>query len=208
MDSCVRERVFSNLETQISQQFFPILKTMGASESVLTRIERDFLDRYAHSSQAALSHLRHELTRTGLRDTWNRILDHARSNYLAGLIAPHVEGVTMDLLCGDGALAIELEKMTGQPVHLVERSKDVLNTWRPWIDRIRPFESLDASLEGIEADTVVLSTVLHHEQFPRELIRTAIDKTQKNWSSLKTVSMTYSTRSIRYSLIFFQHLPE
>ncbi|MDD0969011.1 MULTISPECIES: class I SAM-dependent methyltransferase [Pseudomonas] len=175
----MRERVFSSLETQISQQFFPILKTMGASDSVLKRIEGDFLDCYEHSSHLALSHLRHELTRTGLRDTWNRVLDHARSAYLAELIAPHVEGVTMDLLCGDGALAIELEKMTGQPVHLVERPKDVLNTWRPWIDRIRPFESIDVSFEGIEADTVVLSTVLHHEQFPRDLIRTAVQKTKK-----------------------------
>ncbi|CAH0305583.1 hypothetical protein [Pseudomonas brassicacearum] len=179
MNSCVRESAVSSLQIQISQQFFPILKTMGASDSVLKRIEREFLYRYAKSPQLALSHLRQELSQTGLRDSWNWVLNHARSTFLAGLIAPYVEGVTMDLLCGDGALAIELEKMTGQLVHLVERPKDVLNTWRPWNSRIRPFGSMGTSLDSIEADTVVLSTVLHHELFPRDLIRTAIHKTKK-----------------------------
>ena len=179
MDNSLKKSVSSSLEAKISQRFFPILKTLGASDCVLNRVENEFFSRFAQSAQMALSHLRVELSQTGLRDSWNQVLDHARSTYLARLIAPYVEGVTMDLLCGDGALAIELEKMTGQPTYLVERPKDVLNTWRPWFNRIRPFGSVGDSLEGLDADTIVLSTVLHHELSPRDLIRAAAHKTKK-----------------------------
>ncbi|WP_189666544.1 hypothetical protein [Pseudomonas amygdali] len=179
MDNCLRKSVCSSLEAKISERFFPILKTLGAPDCVLNRVENEFFFRFAQSPQVALSHLRDELHKTGLRDSWNEVLNNARSTYLARLIAPYVEGVTMDLLCGDGALAIELEKRTAQPTYLVERQKDVLNPWRPWFNRILPFGSADASLEGLDPDTIVLSTVLHHELFPRDLIRAAADKTQK-----------------------------
>jgi hypothetical protein len=110
----------------------------------------------------------------GIRRCWNEVLSTRRAPFLARLIAPHVTGSLLDLLCGDGAVGKELERLLGAPVRLVERARNRGTEVRPWASEILDLEEFDAHLPRERYDTVLLCAVLHHESDPVELLQLAM----------------------------------
>src|SRR5262249_59266988 len=51
---------------------------------------------------------------SGIGQRWNQVLNIKRAPFLAALIAPHVVGTALDLLCGNGAVARAIEDLTGR----------------------------------------------------------------------------------------------
>lgn len=109
------------------------------------------------------------LESSGIRDRWNKACARRRANELAAWIAPHVRGQILDLLCGDGRVGENLAER-GCHVLLVERP-DVYD-----VDHSvhsAPFQLFDEGKPLPAVDTVLLSTVLHHEPDADRLLQLA-----------------------------------
>ncbi|HKP05008.1 MAG TPA: hypothetical protein VJU77_16775 [Chthoniobacterales bacterium] len=99
------------------------------------------------------------LASSGIRDRWNKACAKYRATELAKWIAPHVRGRLMDLLSGDGRIGENLAS-NGADVLLVERP-DVYDVDHS--SHSAPFRLFDEDKPLPMVDTVLLSTVLHHE---------------------------------------------
>jgi hypothetical protein len=119
--------------------------------------------------EGAFPGLSERLVASGLREAWNRVLSEKRSAALGRWVAGHVEGTVLDLLCGDGRVGEWLSQQ-GMPVVLCEREAAYEVDREVHQAPFLPFEKLDAQFR---ADTVLVSTVLHHEPEPEPLMRLA-----------------------------------
>lgn len=102
---------------------------------------------------------------------WNRVLATDRAPFLAELLAPHVTGTVLDLLCGNGAVARSLQQLTGTPVAMVERSG--CDDGQIAAATVLEFDEFRSSKGDAAYDTVLLCTVLHHEWDPMTLLAIA-----------------------------------
>jgi hypothetical protein len=102
---------------------------------------------------------------------WNRVLAADRAPFLAELLAPHVAGTLLDLLCGNGAVARSLQCLIGAPVAMVERFG--CDDGQIAAAKVLDFSEFRSSNRDASYDTVLLCTVLHHERDPITLLSMA-----------------------------------
>ncbi len=120
----------------------------------------------------ALAQIAQKMESTGIRTKWNRVLWETRSKFIAEWIAPYIVGALLDLLCGHGGIS-EFLSHYGIEVTLSEREGIYPEDWKlpnlPYIS----LSDLIAMPPAHYFDTVVLSTVLHHESDPEVLLSVA-----------------------------------
>jgi hypothetical protein len=115
------------------------------------------------------------IERECLREPWSKALCSARAEYLSHWLVPHLMGTRiLDLLCGDGAVGVLLEAASGKRVCLVERSIHRGGVDRTWSGRIQELDTLTPGGRPAECDSVLLCTVLHHEEDPLWLLSLAV----------------------------------
>ena len=100
-----------------------------------------------------------------------RILDIERPPFLAALIAPHIVGTVLDLICGTGAVARAIENLTRTHVAKVERTGH--DGGQIATTAVTSFVDFEQGHPKRAYDTVLLCTVLHHEFNPKELLAMA-----------------------------------
>jgi hypothetical protein len=114
------------------------------------------------------------LAEAGVQERWNHVFRRFRASYLARWLGGHVHGSILDLLCGDGEVGRSLAAM-GHSVSLVERPEAYSHVDFASLPlkftRYADFVKRDAEKDF---DTVVLSTVLHHEAAPKEVLELAL----------------------------------
>jgi len=120
---------------------------------------------------AAYSIIHDFLVGHGIQHRWNGIFHHCRSAAMAQWLLPHVRGNLIDLLCGNGRIGGILADL-GIPTILSERgpvrdSYPVFETSRPWLE----YDVLANETVSRSYDTVLLSTALHHEPVPEQLLQ-------------------------------------
>lgn len=103
---------------------------------------------------------------------WNRVLLADRAPFLAEFIAPHSVGTVLDLLCGTGAVARSLQRLTGATVEMVERAG--CDDGGIAAATVRDFNEFRLSRRELAYDTVLLCTVLHHEWDPVTVLKMAV----------------------------------
>jgi hypothetical protein len=144
------------------KRFRQHLIEIGYRELGMIRSDSENFANEAHdmlSQDRDFSRLSSFLESTGIRQRWNEACAKYRATELAKWITPHIRGRLMDLLSGDGRIGENLAS-NGADVLLVERP-DVYDVDHG--SHSTPFQLLDESKTLPVVDTVLLSTVLHHE---------------------------------------------
>ncbi len=110
------------------------------------------------------------LDSSGIRRRWNRVLQNDRSATIAASIRPYVHGSVLDLLCGAGDLAAALRSKE-LDFMLCERYVPSVLRHKPF--QFVAFQDIFRELADVTFDTILLSTVLHHEYDPDSVLHWA-----------------------------------
>ena len=158
----------------VLRHFPPFLISLGVEPEYAIEITKRLSELFEESEDKMLRDVGQLFTNAGVRDRWGHALANARAVHLANSLLPLLEGKRiLDLLCGDGAVGVNFESTSGREVLLVERPGQRGVVPRPWLGRVRDFDSFSRSREPSVCDTSVLSTVLHHEEEPMSLLELA-----------------------------------
>lgn len=142
------------------------------------------------------------LENSGIRDRWNSACARHRANELARWAAPHVRGQLIDLLCGDGRIGENLAKK-GADVLLVERP-DVYDVDHS--AHSAPFRFFEEAEPLPIVDTVLLSTVLHHEPLADELLQLAAKSARRRLILIENcLEPEYPADFQEFMDLFFNH---
>lgn len=136
---------------------------------------------------------------SGVRDAWNRVFADERSKEVAAAVRPFLRGRVLDLLAGDANVARRLVESGVTDVECWERVGAY-----PYEAALpmRPFDELISS--GATADTVLMCTVLHHEQSAPALLDTAARLGAKQWVVVENcVGPTVGKQVHEFMDIFF-----
>jgi hypothetical protein len=122
---------------------------------------------------SALPQIARSMEEVGIKSGWNQILWRDRSDFLAQWMAPHIVNQTLDLMCGHGQVAASLINL-GFEITVTERENVYPLNWCiptniPYI----PLSDLIQISSARKFETVILSTILHHEKNPKELLALA-----------------------------------
>lgn len=117
-----------------------------------------------------------QLVRTGVRRRWNEVFADKRASQVAAAVKPFVTGHVYDLLAGDGTVAKALSRMHDGPITCWEREEAYPDV--P-VFPINPFSVIENT--SAEVDTVLMSTVLHHEPDAEDLLRLASRLQAARW---------------------------
>lgn len=144
-----------------------------------------------------------KLQTSDLRSKWNECFEARRSKYLAAWLSEHVVGTVCDVLAGDFRVAAELAVILDRPVAGCERDgyyHDQIST-----DLVRKTSLRDlVELAEIDAQTVILSVVLHHEPCGEAVLDAlSKSKTQRLIIVENTVTNEFSNRLHYFSDLFF-----
>lgn len=108
---------------------------------------------------------------SGSKDKWNHIFETQRSDYLGRWSIEHIAGdEILDYLCGNGKLG-KFYEANGADVTYVERASTYTLETEQFGDKFVDFENFEVVENSF--DTVVLSTVLHHEADYKKLLGNA-----------------------------------
>lgn len=167
-DKAIMLRLRSNeAKSGVLRHFPPFLASLGVEPRRAHAITNEFTLLLNKPDDEVLDDIGNLISREGLGKSWGDSLTTDRAEQLAQWIAPQLRGErVLDILCGDGAIAVRMEIITGKKLHLVERHDQCGVVNRPWFDRIEDFESLLFRAQPHICDTAVLCTVLHHELDP------------------------------------------
>lgn len=160
------EQITSSAAKEGVVQHFPALcESLGFTAAESSNLAGDLLDFLNPSSPEMLDKVGEFFAISGIQTQWRSALMKARADWLAGWIAPEIRGTTvLDLLCGDGAVGVQVSKAAQTSIHLVERQSQRGTVTRPWLNNIEEFSRFAIAKTRARFDTVLLCTVLHHEQ--------------------------------------------
>lgn len=133
------------------------------AEAIADAFTRRAIRSFVERGDADLAAVAADLHRTGIGARWNAELGAARSAVLARWIAPHIEGSVLDLLCGTGGIGDAL-RARGVAVTLSERQAGHVADHMQHRSPFCPMEQLERQHSGPRYGTVLLCTVLHHEE--------------------------------------------
>ena len=145
---------------------------LGMNSSQAAQFAERAMELFSNKRLAALPEIAQKLEISGIGVRWNSVLHRDRSKLLAAWIAPFVSGNVLDMLCGDGSVGNQLA-VIGNSVTLTERQESYdFEHGRHEL----PFLSFDFLTQSSlpTYDTVLLSTVLHHEVDPETLLSLAV----------------------------------
>lgn len=131
-------------------------------ETILLDAEEDL----CACGMEAFPRLGSRLEEGGARALWNRRLGVDRAVRLSQAVAPHLDGATIDILCGDGSVSRRLAAT--HPVAMTERLYNYSEA-RAMGD-IEDFAEFRRKAKPRSFDTALLCTVLHHEYDPHHLL--------------------------------------
>jgi len=159
----------------VLRHFPAFFSTLGVQQNSARELAHRLADLLKEPSGQLLANIGNLLREDRVGDHWAGALSSLRAERLAAWLAPHVEGArVLDLLCGDGAIGAQLEAMVGKEVCFVERAGQWGVVRRPWLERIQDFDEFSREAERGIYDTVILSTVLHHETDPGATLQLAV----------------------------------
>lgn len=168
------ERLFNSLVvSQFGARVFALIQSdLGMTSSQAEQFVVKAMGAFLQKRFAALVEIARELEINGIGDKWNAVLFRERSECIASWIAPFVFGNMLDMLCGDGSVGSQLA-LIGKHVTLTEREESYN------FDHSKhelPFLTVDTLTKSSTLpcfETVLLSTVLHHESNPELLLSLA-----------------------------------
>lgn len=142
------------------------------------------------------------LESSGIRERWNRACALRRAAEIGNWTAPHVRGRLMDLLCGDGRVGENLARR-GFDTTLIERQETY------GVDRAAhsaPFTLFEEDGTLPEVDTVLLSTVLHHEPDADALLKRAAAAARRRLILVENcLEAAYPAEFQEFMDLFFNH---
>lgn len=135
--------------------------------SAMASTLRKLLERDGPKSQEAAALLRESGTRT----SWNEAFAIKRSKMLADWFAPFIHPPLLDVLAGDGSVTCALADLGISPIAATERLDDYANL--PTVqhsDVTIDRHPSEGQIGSLDAHTVLICTVLHHEPDPVALL--------------------------------------
>lgn len=126
-------------------------------------------EEFSRSGSHGFAKVAVRLREESIGDRWNAVLAGKRPLVLSEWIAPHVVGTLLDLLCGDGRVG-EAIRSKGFEVTFCERPADYGCDRSSHAAGFIDFEEIGSYLPGAY-DTVLLCTVLHHEDNPLDTLK-------------------------------------
>lgn len=156
----------------------------GLSSEFSLKITTNFFDLIQKRKNTCFEEFADQLENYGVSDIWKHELANNRAIYLGNWIAPYIKGgQVLDLLCGDGAVGIALNKIINKNICLVERPEHTGLIKYHWINEIKDYNllfNLNKEKNNFKKfDTVILCTVLHHESKVIELLNIASQLTKQ-----------------------------
>jgi hypothetical protein len=151
-----------------------ILKLDCFSENEIKNYVKSIIDIYKVNGINGSPEVFKTLEKSSLRQKWNVAFRFDRSKFVANWVNKFCNTEILDLVCGDGGVGEELEKL-GKNVLYSENQHYNFS-----ISNHIPLEQLMENKISIKTDTVILGAVIHHNPLPNELIKLAFDSANKN----------------------------
>jgi len=147
-----------------------LISDLGYSRPEASSLTGTVVELLVEKGTSGYSDVHDFLVSQGVQNRWNGVFYHCRAPALAQWVLPHVRGSLIDVLCGSGRIGGILSDM-GVATSLSERgsvrdSYPMVQTGITWLDH----DSLTEESEPAKYGTVLLSTALHHEPDPVQLL--------------------------------------